>query len=64
MAKRRRGGYVFFSWKSDHAPHHVHVFRDGKFVVKWDLEHGKPMKGHATQRVRELIAALQAEGLL
>lgn len=64
MSKRRRGGYVFLSWKSDHTPHHVHVFRDGKFVVKWDLENGKPMKGKASQKLRDLIAELRAEGLL
>lgn len=37
MGKIRRGGYVFVTWKGDHAPRHVHVYRDGKLVVKWDL---------------------------
>ena len=44
--KIRRGNYVFLSWRGDHG-HHVHVFRDGSFVVKWDLDNWLPMKdGH------------------
>lgn len=52
------------SWKSDHAPRHVHVYRDGKLVVKRDLDNGKAMKGSAPQRVVELIRKLQSEGEL
>jgi hypothetical protein len=34
VGKLRRGGYVFITWKGDHPPRHVHVYRDGKLVVK------------------------------
>jgi hypothetical protein len=64
MGKLRRGGYIFVSWKSDHPPRHVHVYRDGKLVVKWDLDNKLPMKGKASRRVLKLIAELEAEGLL
>jgi hypothetical protein len=40
------------------------VYRDGKLVVKWDLDNKLPMKGKASRRVLELIAELEAEGLL
>jgi hypothetical protein len=40
------------------------VYRDGKLIVKWDLDDQKPMKGTATRRVLELISELEAEGLL
>lgn len=63
MGKVRRGGYVFFTWKSDHAPKHVHVYREGRLVVKWDLENQKAMQGEPTRRVLELIRELHAEGL-
>ena len=63
MGKLRRGGYIFVTWKGDHAPRHVHVYRDGKLVVKWDLDHENAMSGKATRRVRELIAELESEGL-
>ncbi len=49
MGKVRRGGYVFFTWKGDHGPKHVHVYRDEKLVLKWDLENSKEMKGQATR---------------
>jgi hypothetical protein len=64
MGKIRRGNYVFITWKGDHGPRHVHVYRDAQLVVKWDLENGKAMKGAATTRGLELIRELQAEGLL
>lgn len=64
MGKHRRGGCIFITWKSDHPPRHVHVYRDGRLVVKWDLDNKKPMKGSATRQVLTLIADLESEGLL
>ena len=64
MGKCRRGGYVFITWKGDHPPRHVHVYRDGKLLVKWDLDNQKPMQGAATRRILVLIDELEAEGLL
>ena len=64
MGKIRRGNYVFVSWKGDHSPRHVHVYKDGVLIVKWDLENDVAMKGEANRRVRELLKALQAEGEL
>jgi len=42
----------------------VHVYRDGKFIVKWDLENQKSMKGAAPRRIVGLIEELDAEGRL
>ena len=64
MARIRRGGYIFVTWVTDHAPRHVHVYRDQTLVVKWDLERRRPMKGSATRRVLDLIAELEEEGIL
>ncbi len=64
MGKVRRGGYIFISWKSDHPPRHVHVYRDGRLVVKWDLDNGTAMQGSAPPNVIELIRQLQSEGVL
>lgn len=64
MGKVRRGGYIFVTWTGDHPPRHVHVYRDGKLVVKWDLDNKQPMKGKATRRIRELIGILESEGVL
>ncbi len=64
MGKVRRGGYVFVTWKGDHSPRHVHVYRDGVLIVKWDLDHGQPMIGKVTRRVRLLLGELEREGEL
>jgi hypothetical protein len=64
MPKIRRGGFVFVAWKGDHGPRHVHVFRNGRLVVKFDLDRQIVMKGHATRRVRWLIGELESEGRL
>lgn len=55
---------MFLTWKGDHGPRHVHVYRDGKLVVKWDLDNWQPMKGWATARVLRLIRELANEGAL
>ena len=63
MAKIRRGGFAFVTWVSDHPPRHVHVYRDGRLVVKWDLDRGRAMEGSAPVRVRKLLAELVEEGI-
>ena len=40
------------------------VYRDGKLIIKWDLDNKKAMKGSPTKRVVDLIARLQSEGVL
>ena len=62
--KIRRGDYIFLTWKGDHTPRHVHVYRHGRLVVKWDLENDRAVQGKATGRVLELLTQLRAEGLI
>ena len=64
MAKLRRGGFIFLTWKGDHGPRHVHVYRGGRLVLKWDLENEKAMEGNPTRRLLDLIRELETEGLL
>jgi hypothetical protein len=64
MTRVRRAGYVFFAWKGDHSPRHVHVYRDGRLVLKWNLETGRPMAGRVLPAVVKLIEQLDSEGLL
>lgn len=64
MGKIRRGGYIFVTWKGDHSPRHVHVYRDGVLVVKWDLDNKQPMTGKATRRARLLLEHLASDGAL
>jgi len=64
VPKIRRGHFVFLADVSDHTPRHVHVYRDRKLIVKWDLENWSAMKGAATARVEALIRELINEGKL
>lgn len=64
MSKLRRGGFVFLGWIADHGPKHVHVYRNGRLVVKWDLDNDKAMAGMASRKVLHLIQELRSEGLL
>ena len=50
-----------WAWVGDHSPRHVHVFRDGKLVVKWDLDNWQPMKGQASAWVVKLLEDLVKE---
>jgi hypothetical protein len=64
MSKIRRGGFVFVTWVGDHPPRHVHVYRSGRFVVKWDLDKRQAIEGTTSAKVRSLLEELSEEGLL
>ena len=64
VGKIRRGGFICQAWIGDHAPRHVHVFRDGKLVLKYDLDNDVVLQGRAERRVLSLIDELKREGAL
>jgi len=64
MSKIRRGNYVFLTWTGDHSPRHVHVYRNGRLVLKWDHDHRKAMKGKPSRKVLVPIQELERQGLL
>jgi len=64
MGKIRRGNYIFLTWKGDHSPRHVHVYRDSRLVVKRDLENWRPMEGTANRRLLQMIEELENDGVL
>ena len=43
---------------------HVHVFREGKLVLKWDLDRRLPMEGVVSRRLLKLLRDLDREGKL
>jgi hypothetical protein len=64
VGKIRRGGFIFYTWKGDHAPRHVHVLWAGKPILKWDLDGQRLMAGTASKKLLDLIRQLEAEGRL
>ena len=64
MGKIKRGGYVFITWVGDHDPNHVHVFKKGKEVLKWNLEAQVVIEGKVTKKIKKVITELVREGKL
>jgi len=64
MGRWRRHGVIVVLYSTDHDPKHVHVFEDGKRLVKFDIENWKVMEGKLTSRARKALAALRREGIL
>lgn len=64
VGKVRRGNLIFVTWIGDHSPRHVHVYRDGKLVLKWNLDAKLAMSGKPTARILEIIEELEKEGVL
>jgi hypothetical protein len=64
VTRIRRGGYVFITWIGDHPPRHVHVYRDGRLVMKWDLEKRRVIDGIPDRKIVLIIEFLQREGRL
>jgi hypothetical protein len=63
-SRLRRGGFILVTFVGDHTPRHVHVYRDSRLVLKWDLDNGQPMEGVATRAILKIIEALIKEGKL
>ena len=64
MPTWRSGGYVIRMYQNDHPPLHVHVFRDGRLLDRYDLEHGEFMDGNVGRHYGRVLAALRAVGLI
>ena len=62
MSRVRRGGFVFVWWKGDHEPRHVHVYRDDRLILKWNLEAWQPLSGVTSSRVLWILVELRREG--
>ncbi len=66
MVRIRRGGYLFLTWKGDHPPRHVHVFRDRVLLLRWDLDRWRPLRGSGIPplQILRILIELRREGRL
>jgi hypothetical protein len=48
----------------DHDPRHVHIFEDGKRMLKFNLETWTVMGGKMTSKAKKALETLQKEGVL
>ena len=63
MSRWKRSGVIIVRYATDHDPPHVHVFEDGKRVLKFDTESWSLMEGELTPRARKALEALREEGV-
>lgn len=56
----RRGNYIFKTLIADHG-NHVHIYRNGTEVCKWNLEKMRPEKGQPSRRMLKIINQLVKE---
>lgn len=64
MGKIKRGGYIFVTWIGDHAPRHVHVFKNSRLVLIWNLERSVVISGKISHKLKKLLNLIIREGLL
>lgn len=55
---------MFVTWKGDHFPRHVHIYKDHKLLGKWNLEDQKLIEGKINRKIQTLILTLVEEGKL
>lgn len=62
MAEWRVRGFRIVRYATDHPPRHVHVWRDDRFVGKYDLEHEVWLEGpyHGGSQARRAIEEWRA----
>jgi len=60
----RSGGYIIRMYQNDHPPLHVHIFKDGRQLDRYDLEHGEFMDGTIGRHLGRVLAALRASGVI
>ncbi|MBI3800558.1 MAG: DUF4160 domain-containing protein [Deltaproteobacteria bacterium] len=61
VSRKKRGGYLFVSFKGDHPPRHVHVFRGKKLIARWDLTNQRVLSGAISAQVRKYLKELYEE---
>jgi len=64
MGRWKRYGVIVVLYSTDHDPKHVHVFEDGKRLLKFDIESWKVMEGRMTQKARRALNVLRKEGAI
>jgi hypothetical protein len=64
MGRWKRHGVIVVLYATDHDPRHVHVFEDGKRLLKFDIETWAIMEGNMTAKAKRALEALRREGIL
>jgi len=60
----KSGGYLFRMYQNDHPPLHVHIFKDGKPLDRYDMENGKFMDETIGRHRGRVLRAMRDAGLI
>lgn len=63
MSRWKRLGIIVDWYAYDHDPRHVHVFEDGKRMLKFNIDEWTVMVGKLTPRARKVLESLKKEGV-
>lgn len=63
MGRLRRGNYIFVWYIGDHPPPHVHIFKGGREIAKYDLLERAAIKGIISKKLEKLLTELIEEGV-
>lgn len=58
------GGYIICMYQNDHPPSHVHIFKDGRQLDRYDLENKVFMDGTVGRHRGRVLTALRNVGLI
>jgi len=58
------GGYVIRLYLNDHPPLHVHVFKDGKLVARYDVQNHVFLPGSEAKHFGRITRALRDAGVI
>ncbi len=62
MGREKRGGYLIEWWIGDHLPKHVHVYKNGKEMVKVELPGFTVLIGKLNKKLKKILMELIKEG--
>jgi hypothetical protein len=63
VGRWKRRGVIVVLYSTDHDPRHVHVFEDGRRLLKFDIESWTVMEGTLTSKARKVLDGLRQEGV-
>ena len=63
MPRWKRNGVLIVKYLYDHPPQHVHIFEDGKRLLKFDVENWRVMEGRLTANAKKALESLRKEGI-
>ena len=63
MSRWKRCGVIVALYATDHDPRHVHIFEDGKRLLKFDIENWVVMEGILTAKAQKALDTLRKDGV-